>query len=151
MLCLSALLLSKLVSTTAEDVVWPMPGSVRSSLALAVPLSCPTYTGPTLRRTKPRPNFPSGVLVVAFPLVNSAAAFRTQWQELKNPSSPCLDRPGSQVSRPGTWKSRVEFASGGFATGWTFVGSCAVYLFSPQLPFSPFVTFKRLSSAYTTR
>ncbi len=46
-----------------EDVVWA-EGSERSEIPLAVLVSCPTYSGPTLWRTEPRPGFPEGIPIV---------------------------------------------------------------------------------------
>ena len=46
-----------------EDVVWE-PHARRSDLPLAVLISCPAYSGPTLWKTEPRDGFPTGVPVV---------------------------------------------------------------------------------------
>lgn len=46
-----------------EDIVWA-EGANRDDLCIAVLVSLKTYTGPTLWRTAPRPNFPDGVPIV---------------------------------------------------------------------------------------
>jgi hypothetical protein len=51
-----------------EDVVW-LPRSTRSDLPLAVLISCPTYTRPTLWKTAPRPGFPDGIPIIPIPPV----------------------------------------------------------------------------------
>ncbi|KZV58854.1 hypothetical protein PENSPDRAFT_556270, partial [Peniophora sp. CONT] len=48
---------------TVEDVVWDH-GAQRCNLPLAVLVSCPDYTGPTLWRTEPRAGHPNGIPIV---------------------------------------------------------------------------------------
>ncbi|KAJ7769636.1 hypothetical protein DFH07DRAFT_735837 [Mycena maculata] len=40
-------------------------------MPLAILVSCKTYTGPTLWRTEPRPDFPEGIPVIPIPPVKS--------------------------------------------------------------------------------
>jgi len=55
-----------------EDIIWA-PHSTRSELPIAVLVSCPTYTGPTLWYTEPREGFPNGIPIL--PIVPFKAVF----------------------------------------------------------------------------
>ena len=46
-----------------EDIIWA-PDFTRSELPIAVLVSCPTYTGPTLWYTEPREGFPNGIPIL---------------------------------------------------------------------------------------
>ena len=61
---------------TVEDVIW-QHGAERSDHPLAVLVSCPTYSGPTLWHTEPRVGLPTGIPVV--PITAMKATF-----ELRN-------------------------------------------------------------------
>lgn len=68
-----------------EDIVWT-PGSSRSDLPLAAMVSCPTYTGPTLWRTDPRPGYPDGIPIV--PVAPMKSTFKYQGKHVSRTQLP---------------------------------------------------------------
>lgn len=60
-----------------EDVVWA-EGANRSDLPLAVLVSCPTYTGPTLWRTAPSLQHPDGIPIVPITALKSTFEIKSK-------------------------------------------------------------------------
>src|ERR1700761_1916685 len=116
-----------------EDIVWPEDATSTSELPLAVLVSCPTYTGPTLWHTE------DGTLVVPIPVVKSTF----------DVGGKCVSR--TQVPLRLAWgvtihksqgltlpKIKIGLGTSEFAVGLTFVGLSRVKTLSDIMFVEPF-------------
>lgn len=104
-----------------EDVVW-MHGSTRSELPLAILVSFPSYTGPTLWRTEPRPGFPDGVPIV--PLTSIKSTFNVSGKQMSRTQVPLRLAWAVTVHKSqGLTLERIKLGLGKkeFCSGLTFV------------------------------
>ena len=107
---------------SVEDVVWT-PGSSRSDLPLAVLVSCPGITSPTLWRTEPRPDFPEGFPIIPIPPVKST--FEHGGKNMSRTQIPLRLAWAVTVHKSqGLTLKKVKLGLGKkeFASGLTFVG-----------------------------
>ena len=122
---LTHIVLEGLVNTTVgtiQDVIW-MPGSSRSDLPLAVLVSCPTYTGPTMWRTEPSDDFPDGIPIIPIPPVKSS--FEHGGKNMSRTQVPLRLAWAVTVHKSqGLTLKKIKLGLGKkeFASGLTFVG-----------------------------
>ncbi|KZV72643.1 hypothetical protein PENSPDRAFT_348870 [Peniophora sp. CONT] len=102
---------------TVEDVVW-LEGAQRSDLPLAVLVSIPEYTGPTLWRTAPRDGYPTGIPIVPITAVRvdfrhaSQSCWRTQLPLSLSWAVTVHKSQGLTLGRIRVGLGRREFANG---------------------------------------
>jgi len=104
-----------------EDIIWPV-GSSRSELPLAVLVSCKTYKGPTLWRTEPRPEFPTGIPIV--PVTPLKTTFELNGKKLSRTQLPLRLAWAVTIHKSqGLTLDRIKLGLGKkeFSTGLTFV------------------------------
>ena len=104
-----------------EDIIWPA-GSSRSELPIAVLVSCKTYKGPTLWRTEPRPDFPTGIPIV--PVTPLKTTFELNGKTLSRTQLPLRLAWAVTVHKSqGLTLDKIKLGLGKkeFSTGLTFV------------------------------
>lgn len=104
-----------------EDIIWPV-GASRSELPLAVLVSCPTYKGPTLWHTEPRPNFPDGIPII--PITPLKTSFEINSQPMSRKQLPLRLAWAVTVHKSqGLTLKKIKLGLGSreFSTGLTFV------------------------------
>lgn len=104
-----------------EDVLWAH-GTARSDLPLAVLISCPTYTGPTLWRSQPKPGYPNGVPII--PITPLKTVFDLNGKTVSREQIPLRLAWAVTIHKSqGLTLKRIKLGLGSkeFATGLTFV------------------------------
>jgi ATP-dependent exoDNAse (exonuclease V) alpha subunit len=112
-----------------EDIIWA-PESSRSDLPIAVMVSCKTFKGPTLWRTEPRPDFPTGIPIV--PVTPLTTTFELEGKTLSRTQLPLRMAWAVTIHKSqGLTLDRIRLGLGKkeFSTGLTFVALSRVKTF----------------------